>query len=448
MRKIFSYKNGKYIAVGAAGILLAASVSIFGVAKVSDGKANKSVQNNGNYNAVIPSAGIAVLMSDEEQNTQEINGADELSGGIASALNTYYNSMERSSVSLESAETVLKFLPQQDEEQAEAADSAGTENAAESEEQTKESTEQAAESEDKSRQQQTASASEEKQEESVTSVVDGYTVLGVANVENYLNVRETPDTEGELLGKLPMNAGCEILETLDGWYKVSSGNVEGYVSAEFLLTGKEANERAKQALSKVAHVNADMLMVREEPNTVCSILTRVAEGEELEVADELDGWVKVNIDDVTGYVSADYVDVYNALPRGVTLKELSYGEGVTSTAVDLIEYAKQFLGNPYVYGGTSLTNGTDCSGFTMRIFEHFGYSLSRTSREQAFNGTRVSLDEIRPGDLLFYYHGSSIGHVAIYIGNGQIIHASTERTGIIIGNAFYTTPACATRIIN
>ena len=114
----------------------------------------------------------------------------------------------------------------------------------------------------------------------------------------------------------------------------------------------------------------------------------------------------------------------------------------------MIEYAKQFLGNPYVYGGTSLTNGTDCSGFTMRIFEHFGYGLSRTSREQANNGTRVSLSEIQPGDLLFYSHGGSIGHVAIYIGNGQIIHASTERTGIIIGNAFYTTPVCATRIIN
>jgi cell wall-associated NlpC family hydrolase len=285
-------------------------------------------------------------------------------------------------------------------------------------------------------------------DEAVESVISSYKVLGVANVTNYLNVREEASLDGKILGKLPMNAGCEILETLDGWYKVSSGNVEGYVSAEFLLTGKEANERAKDALATVAKVNADMLMVREEPNTECTILTRVAQDEEIEVVEVLSGWVKVNIDNKTGYVCADYVDVYDTLPKGVTLKELSYGDGVSSTAIELIEYAKQFLGNPYVYGGTSLTNGTDCSGFTMRIYQHFGYSLSRTSRQQAHNGRRVSLSEIQPGDLLFYNHGSQIGHVAIYIGNGQIIHASTERTGIIIGNAYYTTPACATRILN
>ena len=219
------------------------------------------------------------------------------------------------------------------------------------------------------------------------------------------------------------------------------------MAGEYLLTGEAANQRAAEALSTVALVKADKLMVREQPNTECNILTKVAENEELEVAEILNGWIKVNIDSVTGYVCADYVQVYNTLPKGVTLKQLSYGEGITSTAVDLIEYAKQFLGNPYVWGGTSLTRGADCSGFTMRIFEHFGYSLSRTSAAQSNNGRRVSLSEIQPGDLLFYNHGSRIGHVAIYIGNGQIIHASTERTGIIISNAYYTTPACAARII-
>ena len=278
---------------------------------------------------------------------------------------------------------------------------------------------------------------EQQPEQPVTSVIDGYTVLGVANVENYLNVRETPSEDGAVLGKLPMNAGCEITETLDGWYKITSGELSGYVSSQYLLTGAEANERALSAMSLVAHVNADKLMVREQPNTDCDILTRVAENEELEVAEQLDGWVKVNIDDVTGYVASEFVSVYKTLPKGVTLEQITEGtaeeKGYSSTAVDVIEYAKQFLGNPYVWGGTSLTNGTDCSGFTMRIYEHFGYGLSRTSREQANNGTRVSLDEMQPGE---------------YIGNGQIIHASTERTGIIIGNAFYTTPACATRILN
>ena len=281
-----------------------------------------------------------------------------------------------------------------------------------------------------------------------TPVVEGYTNLGVANVTNYLNVRETPSTDASLLGKLPMNAGCEILETLDGWYKISSGGVTGYVSAEFLLTGDAANERAKEALATVATVNADKLMVREQPSTESAILNRVAQNEDLEVAAVLDGWVQVNITGTTGYVSADYVTVHNTLPKGVTLEELNAQaeEASESTGISVVEYAKQFLGNPYVWGGTSLTNGCDCSGFTMRIYEHFGYSLSRTSAAQSGNGTRVSLSEIQPGDLLFYSYGGSIGHVAMYIGGGQIIHASTERTGICIGNAYFMTPTCAVRI--
>ena len=281
-----------------------------------------------------------------------------------------------------------------------------------------------------------------------TPVVEGYTNLGVANVTNYLNVRETPSTDASLLGKLPMNAGCEILETLDGWYKISSGDVTGYVSAEFLLTGDAANERAKEALATVATVNADKLMVREQPSTESAILNRVAQNEDLEVAAVLDGWVQVNITGTTGYVSADYVTVHNTLPKGVTLEDLNAQaeEASESTGISVVEYAKQFLGNPYVWGGTSLTNGCDCSGFTMRIYEHFGYSLSRTSAAQSGNGTRVSLSEIQPGDLLFYSYGGSIGHVAMYIGGGQIIHASTERTGICIGIAYFMTPTCAVRI--
>ncbi len=399
-----------------AGTMIVAVSSQANADSKNDVKREKS-----SVEAVIPSAGIAKLLVNNQKDTniKEQNNDAELVGGIATILNDYYAASvnEEKKLSVKAVDTVLKMLPEEKQENTQTAQDV----------------------------QNTGEASETRQ---ITSVVDGYTVLGVANVTNYLNVRETPDLEGKILGKLPMNAGCEILESLDGWYKVSSGNVEGYVSSEFLLTGEEANTRARETISTVARVNADMLMVREEPNTDCTIITRVAEGEELEAVEQLDGWVKVNIDNNIGYVSADYVTVYQSLPKGVTLKELSYDDGVSSTAVDLIEYAKQFLGNPYVYGGTSLTNGTDCSGFTMRIFAQYGYSLSRTSREQANNGTRVSLSDIQPGDLLFYSHGGTIGHVAIYIGNGQIIHASTEKTGIIIGNAYYTTPVSATRIIN
>ncbi|MBQ3666287.1 MAG: C40 family peptidase [Lachnospiraceae bacterium] len=418
MKNNISKEYVKYIALGTAGFLLITGMALKGDSKKEERQniGKVSVESN----VTMPSAGIAILFDGESHSgTKMVEKSDEFSSGINNVLKEYYIEEDDDTLTIENIEKVMKFLPEE------------TKNA--------ENTEAVKNDDD---------SSDEVQTEEAMQVVDGYTNLGVANVTNYLNVRETPDTDGELLGKLPMNAGCEILETLDGWYKISSGNVEGYVSSEFLLTGEAANERALQEIAKVAHVDADMLMVREEMNTECKILTCVAEDEELEVVEELNGWVKVNIDDVTGYVCADYVTIYQTLPKGVTLKELSYGEGVSNTAVDLIEYAKQFLGNPYVYGGTSLTNGTDCSGFTMRVFEHFGYSLSRTSREQAYNGTRVSLSEIQPGDLLFYSHGGTIGHVAIYIGDGQIIHASTERTGIIIGNAFYTTPTCAVRIIN
>lgn len=416
-------KYRKNIAYGVTSVALA-GVMITGISLQADAKGNKvKAEKEVSAESSIPAAGIARLFADstksEEAENVKADKTDKLSGGIATILNDYYTDIliKENNVTIKAVDKVLSMLPE------EKSDEEKTDNAENKDEQ-------------------------KNKQEGVTSVVAEYNVLGVANVTNYLNVRETPDLGGKILGKLPMNAGCEILETLDGWYKISSGNVEGYVSAEFLLTGEAANERAGNSLATVAKVNADMLMVREEPNTNCTILTRVAADEELEAVELLDGWVKVNINNKFGYVSADYVDVYQTLPKGITVEELSYGGSVSNTAVDLIEYAKQFLGNPYVYGGTSLTDGTDCSGFTMRIFEHFGYSLSRTSRAQANNGTRVSISDIQPGDLLFYSHGGTIGHVAIYIGNGQIIHASTERTGIIIGNAFYSTPVCATRIIN
>lgn len=414
-------KTKRTVIFGTTGVALVLLLGLV-LNNGEDTVANKVT--NRTYAGGMPCAGIA-LMSNGYNND---DNSTDITGGIASVLKSYYDNGD-TDASVKPVDKVLSMIPQ---------DETDNEQANESEDNKDVVTE------------NVESTTDETQvsNEPVESVISAYKVLGVANVTNYLNVREEASLDGKILGKLPMNAGCEILETLDGWYKVSSGNVEGYVSAEFLLTGKEANERAKEALSTVAKVNADMLMVREEPNTECTILTRVAQDEELEVVEVLSGWVKINIDDKTGYVCADYVDVYDTLPKGVTLKELSYGDGVSATAIELIEYAKQFLGNPYVYGGTSLTNGTDCSGFTMRIYQHFGYSLSRTSRQQAHNGRRVSLSEIQPGDLLFYNHGSQIGHVAIYIGNGQIIHASTERTGIIIGNAYYTTPACATRILN
>lgn len=275
----------------------------------------------------------------------------------------------------------------------------------------------------------------------------GFGNIGIANVSNYLNVRETPGEDGKLVGKMPKNAGCEILSKEGDWIRIQSGKVTGYVKAEYLLTGQEAIDKADEIATDMAVCNSGGLRVRQEPNTDCPVITLVAEGEELEVKEILDGWVKIMLDDEEAYVSADYVDISKKLERAVTQTELQYGKGVSNVRVDMVNYAKQFLGNPYVWGGTSLTNGADCSGFVMSIYKKYGISLPHSSAAQSRMGTTVSLSEAKPGDLIFYAKNGSVNHVAMYIGNGQVIHASNERTGIRISNASYRTPYVVKRFI-
>lgn len=298
-------------------------------------------------------------------------------------------------------------------------------------------------------QEEQASVSENTAEvtQEAPSTIYGYTNLGIANVEETLNVRETPSADSSMVGKMPKNAAGEILETLDGWYKIQSGDVTGYVSADYLITGEEAAARAEEVKQTIATVKTPTLNVREEPNTECSILALMPQGEELNVLEDLSGWVKVDLDNTNGFISKDYVDISVQLPKVMTMTEVRYGNGVSDVRVDLISYATQFVGNPYVWGGTSLTNGADCSGFTLSIFAKYGVYLPHSSKAQANCGTRISASEAKPGDLFFYGSGSSISHVAIYIGNGQIVHASSKKTGIKISNAFYRSPICVTRVL-
>lgn len=173
----------------------------------------------------------------------------------------------------------------------------------------------------------------------------------------------------------------------------------------------------------------------------------VPNGEQLEVAASEGDWVRVYLDDEEVFVSADYVQVDARLNTAITMTELLYGQGVSDVRVDLCQYAKEFLGNPYVWGGTSLTKGADCSGFVLSIYKKYGISLPHSSRAQANCGTKITLAEAQPGDLIFYGKGKTINHVAIYIGGGQVIHASSPKTGIRISNATYRTPLTVVRIL-
>lgn len=275
----------------------------------------------------------------------------------------------------------------------------------------------------------------------------GYTNLGIANVDNNLNIRAIPGEDGKLVGKLPKDAACEVLESDGAWAHIRSGKVEGYVSCDFLLTGLQAKRRAEELATTIATVTTDSLKVRAEANTDSEVITLVPNGEELEVVASEGDWIRVCLDDEEVFVSAQYVQVDAKLNTAITMTELIYGQGVSDVRVDLCQYAKEFLGNPYVWGGTSLTNGTDCSGFVLSVYKKFGISLPHYSGSQANCGTVIKLSEAQPGDLIFYGKGSTINHVAIYIGGGQVIHASNPKTGIRISNATYRTPLKVVRIL-
>lgn len=274
-----------------------------------------------------------------------------------------------------------------------------------------------------------------------------YNNLGIADVDNHLNIRKAPGEDQKIIGKLPKNAGCTIVsEEKDGWVKIKSGKVTGYVKKEYLITGDKAVTLAKKVGSLVATVNTQTLNVREEASLLGGVITSVPIEEELEVTSVSTDWVKVKIDADEGYVARQYIDLSYQLEKAVSVEELT--TGVSGIRAQMVSYAKQFLGNPYVWGGTSLTSGTDCSGFTLSIYAKFGYSLPRVSRSQASSGTSISASNIKAGDLVFYGSGSYISHVAMYIGNGQVIHASNPRTGIKISNMYYRSPIKIVRIIN
>ncbi len=450
------------------------------------------------------------------------------------------------------------------------------------------------------------------------SMVD---TTGFAKTDDYVNVRASGDTEGEVVGTLRTNDSVYI-EDVDenGWYKVRSGNVEGYVAGYLIATGEEAEQVAQDTAYTYAMVGAESLNVRADASEDSEVVDMVGQDTDLEVVEDLGDWVKVVTNDgVYGYVAADYVSTQTVYPTGETIQEQSereeqeYLEAVaqqeaeyaaylaqqeaeyaeylaqqeaagytdtataetgytdtsaetgytdtaaaetystdaavsasssdvnalyqayleaqdaamtatdeedaitkanaaidaynaylaacgsaetvasveaapaaadtsaanttvedttytepaaeetyqeetvqeeapaessgSSTGAAVASYATQFVGNPYVYGGASLTGGADCSGFTMAVYANFGVSLPHNAAAQSGCGTPVSLSDLQPGDLLFYDNGGGIGHVALYIGGGSVVHASNPETGIKISAYNYRNPVAAVRLV-
>ena len=313
---------------------------------------------------------------------------------------------------------------------------------------------------------------------------EGFKSLVIAQVNDYVNVRSIPSEEGEILGKLYDKSVGEFIEEDNGWYKITSGSVTGYVKAEYCVTGDDAVALAKKVGNRIATVTTTTLKVREEPSLDATVLGLVPIQDQLLVTEELDNWVKVNIEEGDGYVSLDYVTLSTEFVKAESREEeearlakeeaerkaaleaarkaeeknrkaakressattseapVVYATGGSALGQSVASYACQFVGNPYVYGGTSLTNGADCSGFVMSVYANFGVSLPHSSSGDRSVGTAVDgLANAQPGDIICYS-----GHVAIYIGNGQIVHASTAKTGIKISDVNYRTPLGVRRI--
>lgn len=293
----------------------------------------------------------------------------------------------------------------------------------------------------------TASAQETAQTPTAAQTC-GYTNLGMSVISSgNLNIRQEASTDSEVVGILTNHNACELLEDAGDWYKVTSGKVTGYVSKQYLVTGDQAESIAEQEIKTVATVNTETLNVRAEKSTEAAVLSQVGNSEAFTVNSVADGWVEISVDDSVGYISQDYVTLAQALPTAKTIEQVKYGDGVSDVRASVVSYALQFVGNRYVWGGTSLENGVDCSGFTMRILGKYGVSLPHSSKAQPSCGTKISASDAKPGDLFFYGSGSSISHVAIYIGNGQIVHASNKRDGIKVSNAFYRSPICVARYL-
>ncbi|MBF1283457.1 MAG: C40 family peptidase [Oribacterium parvum] len=291
-------------------------------------------------------------------------------------------------------------------------------------------------------------------------VLNMYDNLGVSKAQDYINIRSSPEDKGieNIIGKFPSFAGGNILGEENGWLKIESGGITGYVKAELVARGKEAESLAVEHATVMAIVNTDALNVRSSADLNSSAWTKITKDQRYSVINQLDGWVQLELDsgdDDEGEQGAFVSTRDNNVSVSYALYEaLSYrpaqdrANQAAKRRSDLVNFACQFVGNPYVWGGTSLTHGCDCSGFTQTIMGKYGVSLPRVSREQAKTGVKVSSENIKPGDLIFYANRRGVvNHVGIYIGNGQVVNAASRRSGIRIYRWNYRTPVAIRNVL-
>lgn len=315
----------------------------------------------------------------------------------------------------------------------------------------------------------------------VAPAEDDFVGKAVVKAGGFVNIRSSADINSNIVGTISNGGIMTVVEKGSEWSHITSGSCDGYIRNDLLAFDGDALAYAKANLEKVAVVEASALKLRAGEGEDTECLTLLSQGERYSIENVGTAWTRIVVDaTLSGYVKNDYISISYGYMTAVPVQNNSNDNQTSDSnqstetpeetpaetpsetpseapadvpasplGVDVANYALQFVGNPYVYGGTSLTNGADCSGFVMKVYEHFGYSIPRTADVQGTVGTEVSISALAPGDLVFYDHGTgSIKHVGLYIGNGQIVHASNSTTGIIVSNMNYSTPCKAVRIIN
>lgn len=298
-----------------------------------------------------------------------------------------------------------------------------------------------------------------------------YLNMAFSNVGDFAYIRSAPNETSDWVGKLYSNSTTEVLEYSGEWTKIKSGSVEGYVPASSLYTGPVAKEHAAEYEQIQAVVTADVLNVRDGQGTEANILTRVLAGQEYKVTGAtVSGWYPIQVGDIAGWVCGDYVNVSEtysyaesrteeetriaaeeAAKEQAAQEQAAQEQAAQEAAViqtqssggqAVIDYACQFIGNPYVWGGTSLTDGADCSGFVQSVYANFGISLPRTTWDMESVGMAVSYDQAQLGDIVLYD-----GHVGLYMGDGNIVNAMNPNDGIGICPATYAPITSIRRVL-
>lgn len=284
--------------------------------------------------------------------------------------------------------------------------------------------------------------------------------------DDVINIRKSPSGNGKKIAKMENGDSAKIIgNSKDGnWVKVKSGKAKGYVWKKSLVKGGVKVEKlADKYATTYAELkdSVDVLNLRKERSLSASIVTQLKDDDVCTVIKEGEKWLKVKVNGRKGYVAKRYTDTYRKFDTATVLdtekkqtvsedeaeETISFSKSDEKLGNQIVNYALRFVGNPYVWGGTSLTKGADCSGFVMSVYQKFGYSLPHSSASQANCGKKVDIKDLQPGDLVFYRHGSRIGHVVMYIGNGKAVEAMGKKWGIVKSNLNYSRAYCARRII-